>query len=213
MSYNTIVIVPDLPFKRLIEAIHGRETWFGISGFVPHVHVDPRHDASVRKTAHEVARAERSAVGTRERFAIAMFDHHGCGREQRSDQECETDVERLLASVNFGESGSVCICVKPEFEQWLFVDMEELARVLALTHQQLMGFKELSESRFGDDLEKQFSFILWKRQQLGLRPIALGDVIGSIDFQKWLDDRAFGKLIATLQRWFPLPAQEGLSLR
>jgi hypothetical protein len=198
---DVIFVVPDQPYRALVQAVHEQAASLMIGPYTYSVHVDSRKDAGVRKSAHEFARLNRYRGSEQEQFAIALFDHHGSGCNDLPEL-CEDSVETNLRKVTFGDNVA-CICVEPEIEQLVFCDLSRLAQCLGTDTQTMLCLKALAEQDNPEDLGQQFRFIQRKREQQGLPPRSLPIFIKSVDLLGWLADRSFAKLINTLRAWFP----------
>jgi len=198
---DMLVVVPDRPFKKLIEALGARSAELQIGSFTCSIYVHPHRDAGVRKRGHILARVNRSRGMDQEQFALVLFDHHGSGCN-RTREECEAQVEQNLCRVNFGTKVA-CVCVSPEFERWLFTDLRELARVIELPIEKIAEYKCAAEKHNPDDLEKQFEFMCRRLVRNGTGALDLEEILNHVDFGKWLIDPSFAKLLNALRNWFP----------
>jgi len=198
---DILVVVPDRPYKYVIEAICQRSAELGIGEFTCTVHPDSRRDAGVRKYAHEIARRKRLFGAERERFALALFDFHGSGCNAGL-AACEQAVELGLSRSTFANAAA-CICVDPEFEQWLLMDLPALSQALHVDQNMVSQLHTVGQRKYPADLEKQFAYMTWRLQSDGHDIPDLSNLLMSISFSNWLTDRGFTKLIMKLREWFP----------
>ncbi|MBU0691449.1 hypothetical protein KKH18_06490 [bacterium] len=196
---DLLVIVPDLPIKDTIEAIHISHAMLGIGQFVYNVYRDPGHDSAVYSHAHELARAERSG----ETYALAIMDYHGTNCKL-SIIDCQKKVSQNLARVSFGDGNTACIAIDPEFERWALFDRDELARVLNVSLIELNMYIDEARAKHPHDLEKQVKLILYQRNRAKSSKLEARDIPRLVDLRKWLPDPQFAELVNTLQNWFPL---------
>ena len=86
--------------------------------------------ASERTTeavARELTEFLRS-FSRRYRYALVMFDREGCGKEDRSRDELESDMELKLQNSGSPDRSAVVV-IDPELEVWLWTDSSQLDQV------------------------------------------------------------------------------------
>src|SRR5258706_4046625 len=125
---DLIVLVADLDAEVGVKALLPRATHLGFREIdfdvIRHVH----RDNGVFQQAHELLRAQ----SRRYRYAIAICDHHGCGREELSRNEVEARVELNLRANGWDERAAA-IVIEPELEAWIWGDWSAVVKCVGWT--------------------------------------------------------------------------------
>ena len=83
--------------------------------FEPLVH--PYRDPGIYNDAHDFLRP----FIKRYSYAIVILDHTGCGKEEKTREEVEKDIEDQL--IRSGWRNNACaIAINPELENWIWVN-------------------------------------------------------------------------------------------
>lgn len=193
-----LFIVPDIPIRDLVNAIHRDRATLGIGNYEYKAFRDPGHDSSVYRNALIIGRAEKEE----NEYALAIYDHHGSNCPMRVEK-CEQKVKGRLSRVPFERGKHNCVAIDPEFEKWILSDLEELARVLEISIEDLREYLISAREANPQDLEKQVRSILHQRNRTISPKLEIRDIPQRVDLTKWLADNQFRRLIEQLQKWFP----------
>ncbi|HNU45434.1 MAG TPA: hypothetical protein PKH26_09085 [Phycisphaerae bacterium] len=123
---DLVVLAADHDMSRTLEELL-RSRWRSLHIRPPRfiVLVHPEHDPGCFRHAPQVLRLYLG----RARHALVLFDHDGCGQEDRSAAELEADVRRRLQRGGWGDRAAAIVIV-PELENWVWSDSPQVARAL-----------------------------------------------------------------------------------
>ncbi len=167
--------------------------------FEPLVH--PYQDPGIYNEAHDFLRPFTSKYA----HAIVILDHAGCGREEKTREEIEQDIESKLAQS--GWQNRVCaIVIEPELENWIWVSEVRVAE--AISWENATGIydwlhknnwkekEELKPARPKEALEATLRACRTPRSSAIYREIS------SKASYRQCQDQAFLKLLNQLKDWF-----------
>ncbi len=149
----------------------------------------------------------------RYRYALVLFDREGSGREERSREDLEQDLEQRLASAGWGDRAAAVV-VDPELEIWIWSDSPHVDEVLGwknrspalrswLVEAGFLAEGELKPERPKEAVEKALRLARKARSSSRYRQLA-----ERVSFQR-CEDLAFQKLKRVLQGWFPVETPPG----
>lgn len=121
------VLVADGTMGRVIDSVLRRGLGHvGVRQVTYTVVTSPKMDPGVLLGGHELLRP----LLRTHCFAAAVFDHHGCGAENKlSSEKAAAQVQGLLEH-NGWKDRAKAVCIAPEFERWLICTQARLAHVL-----------------------------------------------------------------------------------
>ncbi len=203
-----VVLVADLDMENALRGILGRHRALRIRQLAEGENFDilrhPQRDPGCRGDADTFLQGFLKT----HRYALVVFDHHGCGRKSRA-ADIESDVEQRLAKTGWCRR-CAAVVIEPELEAWVWSDSPEVARILGwraqnpslrswLERQQLLR----PNTPKPEDPKAAMERVLRQtRKPASSRMFsALADSVGLTRCR----DRAFNKLKTALQAWFPLP--------
>ncbi len=141
------------------------------------------------------------------RYALIIFDYEGCGNKADNPEEIEKELETQL-SLNGWKERSAVIVVNPEIDVWLWSDSPHVSEIIGWKNQPVElkqwllneGFitdlKQVKPERPKEALEAAMKKT-WKP-----RSSSIYKGIAEKVSLKGCQDRAFGKFIAVLSKWF-----------
>ncbi len=199
---DLIVLVADLDIEVTIKTILKRARSLGIREISFQVDRFVKHDPGCYREAHDYLRPFVRQF----HYAMVVFDRHGCGREERSREQLEADVESRLAPSGWAERAAA-IVLDPELEVWAWSRSPEVPAVLGWgdTKTDLWGW--MTENNLIDSgAQKPRDPKAALRRALrttGKRPSAsiFGQLAQRVGLRRCTDP-AFDKLKTTLHRWF-----------
>lgn len=102
---DLIVLVPDADMEYAIQALLPRHQALDIRPVTFDIRRHMQRDAGCRSDCHNFLRLFLNDY----QYALVLFDHEGCGREQMTRLELETDVEGRLKANGWGDRCAVSL--------------------------------------------------------------------------------------------------------
>jgi len=204
---DLVVLVADKDAEQAVGTLlRDRTSSLEIRPLTFQVYRHHQHDPGVRVRAHDFLRSMARAY----RRALVVFDLEGCGREDAKREQIEQEVEDRLLSSGWESDRAAAVVVAPELEAWVWGRTGRVAQILGA------GATELQEA------VEEFGVL--ESGKLTQPKEALRHVLSSVCGRPWssalfadfaremgrfddCQDRAFGKLLSTLRRWFPADPQ------
>jgi hypothetical protein len=199
---DLIVLVPDLDMEKAVKGIFTRSRSLGISHFEADIQRHPLRDSGcctdgVSFLAPFVNQYEH---------ALLLFDREGCGREDCTAEELETEIKRKLAETGWDERGGVVI-LDPELEIWVWSDSPHVDEELGwkehhpplrtwLTQRNLLQDQSVKPARPKEAVEAALREVRKPRS-----PSLYFNLAEKVGFSRCYD-RAFIRLKTTLRQWF-----------
>ena len=163
--------------------------------------VNPTHDAGNLNDSHEYLRPFIKQY----RFAVVVFDHEGCGEENKSPEDLENTVSKQLDK-NGWEGRNKVLVIEPELENWIWMGSPKLKEAINWkSNEELHSWVANKGYLFNENskpLRPKEAFEAALRQARTPRSSSIYKKIASIVSYKSCNDRAFLELIKTLQEWF-----------
>ena len=199
---DLIVLAADKHISACVETLlQQRRTDLEFSAVSFDIHRHPHSDPGCRTSASEFLRP----FINRYRYALVVFDHRGCGSDQRPDvvqREVEGQLERN------GWQDSKAIVIAPELESWIWSPSNEIARVLGWGNQfrplqDWLREQNLWPASLAKPPEPKKAVERAIRHKKKVRSSALFKELAAVATFDGCTDSAFGELRETLQTWFP----------
>lgn len=203
---DLVVLVADADIKQAVRGLLSRSESLGIRPCEPRLQRHPMRDSGCHTGAAEMLRP----LGRSYRFALVIFDHHGCGSDEPREA-IEQRVEESLAASGWEQDRCKAIVIEPELEAWLWNGSPHVAEALGWGTD-YRGLQRYLRRRglWPDGAPKPLD--PKSAMRLALRGAPMGT-------PRWTSDRfsriarrttlanctdpAFVELRATLRRWFP----------
>src|ERR1700677_1537716 len=115
--FDLTILVPDSNVEFALRGIVSRTRSLRIRPLRFRMVRHAERDPGCLLEAHNILRP----FCTQSRYAIVVFDHEGCGREDRPPADLEALVEDSLAR-NGWQDRCAAIVVHPEIEAWVWSD-------------------------------------------------------------------------------------------
>lgn len=140
--------------------------------------------------------------------ALIIFDRHGCGRDQLSAYDIETELKEKIVRNGWNEGNIEVVVIDPEIESWIWVHSNRMAEFIgwedfaslksALQRQGYWG----EEENKPQDPKAALEHALREKQ----RPhsASLYRKIAETVTLQGCEDKSFNKFLDTLRRWFLL---------
>lgn len=122
---DLVVLVPDADIEQAVSGLVSRGESLGIGSCRALVRRHPMRDSGCRTAAAEFLRPLRGS----HRFALVIFDHHGCGSDE-SREVIQQRVEASLVASGWAKKCCKTIVIAPELEVWLWNGSSHVAEAL-----------------------------------------------------------------------------------
>lgn len=208
---DLVVLVADADMEHAMRALCRRYDDLGTRRFEFELRRYPAdRDGGTRKRAHDRLRPESN----RFRWALVLFDYHGCGSND-DRQTIQRDGERLLARNGWREGETLrakVVVIEPELEAWMWGDLKTLGKCLGwgtdgrhlrewvrssgLWHE---GHPKPSDPK---DAMGRATREAPTRRQRRISSALYSEIAESARIDNCRDP-AFQELVATLRSWFP----------
>jgi hypothetical protein len=202
MPTDLVLLVADKNIEHGLRGLLGRPLALGIRPVGSKIYVHPQRDPAPAQKPHELLRQFSSDYDK----ALVVFDHKGCGRENRSATQLEEDVRQLL-SVNGWDSRGDAIVIVPELEAWVFATSSQVETCLTwsgpislrkwLEAEGLWSPQHVKPADPKTALERALVKLRRPRSSA-----IYEDLARSVGFAQ-CQDLAFNRFKTVLQRWFP----------
>ncbi len=189
--------------KTLVEKRHESS---GIRQMQADVFVHPERDAGVFLRAHIFLQPFRNEY----RYALVMFDHEGCGQENKPAEELEQEVKQRLEQSGWQGRYEVVV-LEPELEAWVWSSSHHVPKALGLTPEQLRQIlQRFPQNYLGKPQRPKEAMEECLRQAKIPRSSSIYAELAETVGLKNCVEPSFGKFRDTLQKWFP--ARGGIDL-
>ena len=203
-----VVLVADLDMENSLRGILGRWQALGIRQLTEGRDFDilrhPERDPGCRGNAEMFL---EGFINTH-RYALVVFDHHGCGWGDRiAAVDVESNVEGRLEQAGWTQR-CAAIVIEPELEAWVWSDSPHVAATLgwenqAPTLRDWLIQKNLVKAQAVKPADPKTAMQQALRQaRKPSSPRIFSKLAQTVGLSR-CRDRAFLKLHAVLQRWFP----------
>lgn len=123
--YDLVALVADKDIEQSMIGILERPESLGIRklnyAIIPH----PQKDPGCLKEGHDILRAYLKRAA----HALIIFDRDGCGKEIKTREKLELEVEDRISISGWGDRAAAII-IDPELENWLWSDSPEVDAAL-----------------------------------------------------------------------------------
>jgi len=203
---DLVVLVADADAEWTMRTLLGKRTAsLGIRSLRFGIQRHPGRDPGVFREAPDFLRLYLR----RAHYAIVLLDREGSGQEHRlSAYEMEADLERRLRQNGWGDASgqlrAAAIVLDPELEIWVWSRSPHVPDILGVTQAELQQILESFSTTPEGKPQRPKEALLSVLRQSG-RPHSariFQELAERVSLQA--HERAFDKLRATLQRWFPL---------
>jgi hypothetical protein len=201
---DLVVLVADLDMRLTIEALLRRPPSFDIKAVSYEIFSHPERDPGCFRKAP----AFLAPFSGQYRYALVLFDRHGCGRDEATREELEQDVENRFAATDWRDRVAA-IAIDPELEIWVWSDSPKVDRVLGWTGRNPSLREWLKEEKKlwpvgspkPDDPKTAMKSAL-RNVRKPLSSSLFRNLADTVSVHRCTDP-AFDKFKATLSRWFP----------
>lgn len=203
---DLVVLVPDADIEQTVRGLlaRGRSLGSRTVSFTVVRHL--MRDSGCRDGAAEVLRSQRGG----HRFALVIFDRHGCGSDDARDS-IQREVEQNLVRTGWERQCCRAIVIEPELEAWLWNGSVHVARALGWSRYAELQRHLRRAGLWPADAPKPPD----PKQALKTALRAAPTRRGRWNQQDFLQlaretslrrcvDQAFLELTSTIRRWFPL---------
>lgn len=203
--HDLIILVADRNTRFAVSGILGSPERLGTRAInAPPPYVHPKRDPGVIGACESFLRPFQKAA----RHALVICDRKGCGREKRTREQLEADIEGRLASTGWADR-SAAVVIDPELEAWVWSDSPHVLTALGWKQDRAAlsgwleahGFSESGSAKPSKPKEAVEGLL-----RLARKPRSSAfyfDLAQKVSFQH-CSDGAFSKLTNVLRGWFPL---------
>lgn len=199
---DVFALVADKSMEQAFEGLLAQHEELRIRQIRYDIEVHPNHDAGCRKNAVGMLRPYITGY----RYALVVFDHHGCGsRASRKNlqQEVQENLER-----NGWENRCKVIVIEPELENRVWAPSGKVSEILGWGSDfralrkwlQTRGLWSDNDPKPSDPKRAMQEALRYKRVR---RSSTLFKRIANISQLQDCRDPAFIELRETFQDWFP----------
>lgn len=165
---------------------------------------NPQRDSGSYNISHELLRPYLNDYN----FALVIFDYGGAGIENiKTREQAESDVEHLL-SINGWSSRNSVIVIKPELENWMWVNSKHVQDAMDWEKNESLyawarneGYLLANESK--PQRPKESLLEALKINGTSKSSSIYKKIATNVTYQK-CEDPAFLKLLTRLKKWFPI---------
>lgn len=202
---DIVLWVADTDAKAALCALLTRPPALGIRNITADVFVHPEHDPGVFLRAEDLLRRFLKS----HRYAMAVFDREGSGREALSPQQLEEDLEERLRRSGWGNRARA-VAIDPELEAWVWSGSPQVAHALGWSDPGELH-RWLTAHEFLDRCAPQGTKPCRPKEAMEAalhqarvpRSSAIYAELARRVSVARCGDRAFCRLRDTLRRWFP----------
>jgi hypothetical protein len=201
---DLIVIVPDGEMESAVDALLSRSEALRIRPISSKILRHLQRDAGCRSDCHNYLRPWMQSF----RYAMVLFDHEGCGREDLNRSALEEKIEATL-SANGWDNRSAVITIAPGLEAWVWSESREVDEVLGWKGR-TPGLRDWVRAKTGfwsgdrakpDQPKEAFEAAL--REARKQRSPTLYRALAQRVSISRCDDPSFLKFKRVLREWFP----------
>lgn len=126
-----IFLVADKNMEQLLRGLLPRISRVeGLPEFSFDIIVHPRRDAGVLNEAEDFLRPYTG----QHKYALAILDLEGCGRESKGRSDVESIIEMNLIGSGWNQDAIGAICIAPELENWVWVAETNMESAMGWNH-------------------------------------------------------------------------------
>lgn len=202
MKKSLLLLVPDKNTQFALNGALGRPEALGIDKITFEVLVHSGRDGGVRTSGAALAALKRKQFS----HLLMVFDHEGCGAEDRSVNDLIVDIEDSLKPV--WQNEACVVVIEPEVDIWMWGNDNVLAELL--TWKESLSIREwLKAAGFTfnaldkPERPKECMEAILKHLKEPRSSSLYAKIASKISLNR-CSDPAFKRLKDALQRWFPL---------
>ncbi len=194
-----VALVADKNTKATLEALLNRPEALAIPTIQYDVFVHPRRDPGVLNEAHDFLEPYASNYN----YALVMFDHDGCGQEEKSVVELQTQIQNALDQKGW-EGRSKIIVIEPELENWVWSDSPHVAKALGIDQVELANLlsKHIPQGSTKPSNPRELLEHILRQSRTPRSSSIYEQIARNVSVQRCTDQR-FIELKQTLTTWFP----------
>jgi len=202
MPTDLVLLTADKNIEHGLRGLLSRPKALGIRAVTSKIYVHSQRDPACARKAHEFLRQFADDY----QHALVVFDHEGCGREERAPAQLEEDVRQQLAA-NGWEHRAQAVVIAPELEAWVFsasphveTCLEWAGPVRLRNWLQDKGFWPEEQAKPVDPKAALEAALAALRRP---RSSSIYENLGRSVGVGQCEDHAFNRLRTALQQWFP----------
>lgn len=201
---DLIVLVADKDMEAALKGLLSQPRKLGIQAIEYEIRVHRDHDAGCYRASPEFL---IGYVKTH-RYALVVFDYHGCGAENKMTiEQIQEDLEEKISRKGWDQRIRVVV-IDPELEAWVWSDSPNVEDGLGWKDQnpklhdwlRTQNYYSSPDAVKPRDPKEAFRSAL-RQVKKPLSPTIFEQLAKTVSFKR-CQDRAFLRLYETLQCWF-----------
>ena len=199
---DLLVLVADADTEAALKGIISRPKSLGIRPIQADVKRHLERDCGCRASGVEYLNSFRNQY----RHALLIFDLKGCGAENQTRDQLESELEHKLNISGWGGRAAV-IVINPELENWIWSDSPHVGKTLGWEKTGASIKEWLSQKNLWPDgchkpPDPKEAFMKVLREAKKPRSSSLYQTLAEkVSFTR-CSDEAFRKFINTMKKWF-----------
>ena len=202
MPTDLILLVADKNIEYGVRGLLGRPQALGIRAVTSKIYVHPQRDPACAQKPHEFLRQFSRDYDR----ALVLFDHQGCGMENRTPSDVEGTVRQLL-SANGWDTRADAVVIAPELEAWVFSAAPQVETCLSWTGppplRQWLETRGLWLQHHPKPADPKTALETALAKLRRPRSSAIYETLASAVGFGQCQDLAFNRFRTVLQNWFP----------
>jgi hypothetical protein len=195
---DLLVLVADKNMKSVFENLLLRTKSFGVREISYDVFSHHHHDPGVLRNADKFLQPFVNFY----RYALVVFDRHGCGQKNLTTLELRNEVQERLNNTVWRNRFGV-IVLDPELEVWVWADSPHVSTVLGIEYNELKDIlcSYAAENRDKPEHPKEILEIVLRRSHIPRSSSLYGKLARTVGFARCTDEE-FRHLRNCMQTWF-----------
>jgi len=202
MPTDLVLLTADKNIEYAMRGLLTRPEALGIRAISSEIYVHPQRDPACARKAHEFL---RQFAGDYD-HALVVFDHKGCGREERTPTWLEDDVRHQLAA-NGWAGRAEAIVIAPELEAWVFTPSPHVEACIGwvgpVRLTDWLQDSALWPEERAKPVDPKAALEVALRKLRRPRSSAIYECLARSVGLGQCQDQAFNRLRLALQQWFP----------
>jgi hypothetical protein len=200
---DLVVLVADRDMELAVRGVLSHPEKLSIRPPCADVFTHLQRDPGCRKSGHDFLRPYTKLY----RYALVIFDRHGCGQDLDPREAIEADLEQRMMNSGWADRAAA-ICIDPELEAWVWSNSSQVAGVLGWQGRQpnletwLLTERFVRASGMKPENPKECMRKALRLTGQPVSPILFAQLAEKVSYGRCVDP-SFRKFVSTLERWFP----------
>ncbi len=200
---DLVILVPDKNMELGVTSLLYRHHAIGIREISFDIYCHPQRDPGIYHHSVEFLRQYIRMYD----FALIFLDYEGSGKEHKLPDRVKNELKAKLER-NGWRSRVEVILIVPELEIWIWVESDEVAKILGWNRyseiqRRLLKWKLLQPGNVKPRTPKEAFEKLLFEKGIPRSSSIYSEIASKVDIHQCQDDN-FSNLMGTLRRWFPI---------